>query len=71
MDHYKPGLVLLYAQPVPGSDILALLGGAPAFARVWADYEKAGQVTLDMNEYFTGTAFSRQPPVVYDMYIRK
>jgi hypothetical protein len=71
LEAYKPGLVLLYAHPAPESDILALLRDDAVFARAWAAYSPAGQVTLDPAAFYPGTRFARQAPVVYDMYIRK
>jgi hypothetical protein len=70
-ERYKPSLVALYAHPDHRADFLAFMGDDAKFRKEWAHYKKHGQVALNPREYFAGSSFATQPPVIYDVYERR
>ena len=67
---HRPEMVFVYADPVPAADLIAIFRRDPDFVREWRHYRKDGQFTLDFRTFFATTLFEKQPPAVYDIYIR-
>lgn len=67
---HRPEMVLVYADPVPAADLIAIFRHDPDFAREWRHYRKDGQFMLDFRAFFATTSFEKQTPAVYDIYIR-
>ncbi|QQG35851.1 MAG: hypothetical protein HYS17_10165 [Micavibrio aeruginosavorus] len=71
MEKYKPGVILLYHEPEPEDDVLAVLGQNEFFKKAWFPYRKRDAIRIVREEFYRRPAVKTPFHEIYDIYIRE